>query len=203
MKVPDQKPVIDFFHQLLKKYGKTCKALAYGSVETQRKKFQALIEIGNLQGKKILDVGCGFGDLALFIKEKGYECDYTGIDIAPEIIQAGKELHPQLNILVADILSFEGNEIYDFVLSTGFNCVLTGHNWETLSLAMKRMYELAKEGVAIGMVSSYREPKDPSTYYASPEEVFKLAMSLTKRVILRHDYLPHDFTIYLYKKDLS
>jgi hypothetical protein len=36
--------------------------------------------------------------------------------------------------------------------------------------------------------------------YFSPEEMFGYAKSLTKFVRLRHDYLPHHFTLYLYKE---
>lgn len=38
-------------------------------------------------------------------------------------------------------------------------------------------------------------------YYYSPEEIFGFCKDLTKRVALRHDYMPYEFTVYLYKQE--
>ena len=37
--------------------------------------------------------------------------------------------------------------------------------------------------------------------YSDPSQVFRFCKSLSEWVVLRHDYLPHDFTIYMYKNN--
>jgi len=199
----ENKKVARFFDDLTQKHGFGFKSLAYGSLESQLKKFQALIEVGiNKESKvvTVLDVGCGFGDLAEFMKKKNIKFKYKGIDISSKIIKIAKEKRPYLDITMADILEMKGKKLFDYVLCTGFNCVKTGCNWEVLQEAAKRMFGLAKKAVAISSVSNCRINKNKDTYYTSPERFFTYCMkNLTRKIILRHDYLPHDFTVYLYK----
>lgn len=198
----NERKVIDFFENLLGRYGYSVKSLAYGSEESQRKKFEVLTQIGDLSNATILDVGCGFGDLYDFLKNKGLKVDYWGCDISPKMIELAKEKRPFLRFEVADILTWADRERFDYVLSTGFNCVKTGNNESLLRKMIEKMYGLCRIGVAVGMVSTYQTNQNEQTYYASPEDVFSYCMSLCKRVVLRHDYMPHDFTIYLYKREI-
>jgi len=199
----ENKQVAKLFDTLTEKYGFNIKSLAYGLKKSQLKKFQALIDIGLERERKritILDVGCGFGDLAEFMKKKNIDFKYKGIDISSKIVAIANKEKPHLDISELDILEMKGNNLFDYVLTTGFNCVKTGHNQKMLVQVATKMFELAKKGVAISSVSTYRTDKNKDTYYASPENFFRYCMkNLTKHVVLKHDYLPHDFTIYLYK----
>lgn len=199
----ENKQVAKFFDILTEKHGFNVASLAYGSKETQLKKFQALIDIGLEKEKDrvaIFDVGCGFGDLAEFMKKKDIDFKYKGIDISSKIVAIANKERPYLDISQLDVLEMEGDNLFDYILTTGFNCVKTGHNWEILLQTTTKMFELARKAVAISAVSTYRADKNKDTYYTSPERFFNYCIeNLTKRVVLRHDYLPHDFTIYLYK----
>ena len=63
------------------------------------------------------------------------------------------------------------------------------------------MFDLSKCGVAVDFMSNYVDFKNNIAYYASPEKIFKICKGLTKRVILRYDYMPYEFAIYMYKND--
>jgi hypothetical protein len=41
--------------------------------------------------------------------------------------------------------------------------------------------------------------QEPGEFYADPVEIVRFCRSLTPWVVLRHDYLAHDFTVYLYR----
>ncbi|MBI1182695.1 methyltransferase domain-containing protein [bacterium] len=45
---------------------------------------------------KVLDVGCGNGNISLFLGEKGY--DVKGIDISPDAIEVAKKRNPYTNV---------------------------------------------------------------------------------------------------------
>ena len=71
----------------------------------RRREFQRFIDL--LNGKKILDLGCGSGEHSLFFKEQGL--DVTAIDLSEEMIKLCKE--KGLNVFLMDIenLNFPEN----------------------------------------------------------------------------------------------
>jgi trans-aconitate methyltransferase len=66
-------------------------------------------------GERILDLGCGTGDLAKQIMEHG--ADVIGIDASPEMIGQAKQKYPDLNFSVADGTDFHFDEPFDAVFS--------------------------------------------------------------------------------------
>lgn len=69
----------------------------------------------------ILDIGCGPGQLALLLRDKGLP-DYLGIDFSPERVEQAKKACPEFNFVLADIFETDLLETqrYDAVLCTEF-----------------------------------------------------------------------------------
>jgi SAM-dependent methyltransferase len=55
--------------------------------------FDALVELGDLRGRRILDVGCGTGRLAAALAEVG-RAKVWGIDASPEMVAVARETLP-------------------------------------------------------------------------------------------------------------
>jgi len=53
--------------------------------------------------------------------------------------------------------------------------------------------------MAVNMLSTYVDYRDKTLSYVKPEMAFGLAKTMTPRVVLRYDYMPYEFTLYLYK----
>lgn len=70
------------------------------------------------KGAKLLDVGCGTGDLYSLVLEKGYH--YCGIDISRDMISVARIRFPNTEFVVADacFLSQAHQDTYDVVLLT-------------------------------------------------------------------------------------
>lgn len=66
---------------------------------------------------------------------------------------------------------------------------------------LMKMFELCNKGVAANFVSSYVDFRNENLYYAKPEEIFSFCKTLSRRMVLRHDYMPFEFCIYIYKDD--
>ncbi|MEM6343456.1 MAG: methyltransferase domain-containing protein [Bacteroidota bacterium] len=66
-------------------------------------------------GERILDLGCGTGDLALKIKEAGAEV--FGVDNSPEMIAQAKEKYPDLDFAVADGRTLGFTKEFDAIFS--------------------------------------------------------------------------------------
>lgn len=69
----------------------TVEALGWRNMNSQQLRFQALVKVGNLNGAKILDIGCGYGDLKAFLDSHFSDFDYTGIDQMPEFIAEARK----------------------------------------------------------------------------------------------------------------
>lgn len=195
----DQAKVKGFFEDLLKKHGVSFKSLGYKAKESQLIRFAILAQVGDLNHSSILDVGCGFAEFYDFLREQGLQVDYHGCDVSAEMIAIARKSHPKLHLEVVDFLKWESAQTWDYVISSGINNIKTSTNLEFCRKLIEKMFALCKVGVAVNMLSAYASSHDPKSYYAQPEDIFGFCMELTNRVVLRHDYKPNDFTLYLYK----
>lgn len=195
---------LKFYKKLFDKYGDDVKSLEWGSKVSQEKRFKILCEIGNLDNTSILDVGCGMGDLYYFLKQKRIRFRYTGYDIFPDFIKIAKKKYPMANFKIKDILTQKENKKFDYVFSSGLFNVKVGNNEDFVKKMLKKMFEICKKGVGVNFQSIYCDKEylnDEDTYFFSPEKVLFTAFQLNRKIILRHDYMPHDFTIYIYKEE--
>ena len=193
--------VKDFFNKLVEKHGYSPKSLAYSGEKSQKIKFNIVTEVGIEDNCSVLDVGCGFGDYFNYLKQKGVKnVKYCGIDISNKIVDFAKEKNSLVNVIQGNVLDLSDDEKYDYVISLGFNCVKTGSNWETLTQVLDKMWKLSKKGIAYNAISTFSEISPRGIYFVSPVKVIDYIMNnLTYNVVLRHDYMQHDFTIYAYK----
>lgn len=66
-------------------------------------------------GERILDLGCGTGDLTKQIQEQGAEA--VAIDASAEMIAKSKDKYPELNFSTADAANFHFDEPFDAVFT--------------------------------------------------------------------------------------
>ncbi|MCX6580703.1 MAG: class I SAM-dependent methyltransferase [Candidatus Aminicenantes bacterium] len=170
------------------------------------KRFEKILELGDFNGKRLLDVGCGVGGLYRFLKEKGIDCDYSGVDINPGMIASAREKYPENKdkFFLFDILEKQMTETFDYVIAVGpLNLVFeTLRNMDFTLRLMKEMYRLAIVGSAISMTSSFTRKPNDETFYYDPAAVLSETAKFCVNVKIDHTYLPHDFTIFCYKSDL-
>ncbi len=170
------------------------------------KRFEKIIELADFNGKTLLDVGCGIGGLLDFLKERNIKCQYTGIDINPQMIEKAKELHQESknDFLVVDILEEDYNIKYDYVVSNGpLNLIFEdGMNMDITMKMIRKMYELCKSGMMITMTSSLTRKPNPQTFYYNPVDILGKTFEFCTNVRWDHTYLPHDFALFCYRKDL-
>lgn len=78
---------------------------------------QLLELIGPVAGVKVLDVGCGFGDLCKILKDRG--ADVTGTDVSSEMINTATQRHPSLRrkLHTMNIEDLDDTKTYDVIVS--------------------------------------------------------------------------------------
>jgi SAM-dependent methyltransferase len=198
-----ERKVLDFYAERWREYGYDTRSLGIGSRESQEVRFDVLAQIGDLRNTSILDVGCGFGDLHSYLETRGIPVRYTGLDIQPAFIEEAHRRHPGDEFFCADVERFEPKEPPDYVLISGtFNVKFREDQEAWVFRILRRLFERARRGLGINMLSTYYDPGHfrDDMFYCEPERALAQAHAITRWVTLRHDYLPHDFTLYLYRK---
>ena len=75
------------------------------------------------------------------------------------------------------------------------------HWWEISEKLLKKMFTICKKGLAANFLSNLSVKQDDiDSYFADPRLILSFSQSrLSNKVVLRHDYKPNDFTMYIYK----
>ncbi len=192
--------VLSFYDRKLRMFGDRPEALGWTS-EGQLLRYEALLDIADsIRGKKILDFGCGKGDFYRFLKERSIQVNYTGLDINEKLIGMAQQKHPEAAFRVFDIGQDNLNEDFDYVFLCGvFNLGVQGLK-ELVKIALRKLFDHCEIGLAFNALSSHSPEKDFELQYFSPEELFTFAIeNLSNSVSIRHDRLPHDFTLFVYR----
>ncbi|MBN2057872.1 MAG: class I SAM-dependent methyltransferase [Candidatus Saganbacteria bacterium] len=213
----DKRKQIEYFEGLLAKHGENFLALDWNSNESQKLRYQVFREIFIYAQKaaniSVLDVGCGFGDLYGFFKSEKMlgrqKIRYTGYDISEKLLEVARKKYPEARFELKDILEDRHVPKFDYILASGiFNIRTTdsGSHIEFVKAMLLRMSDLAKHGVAANFLSEgalpISVPEDVNSgryYYFKPEEIMSFCRFISSRFIIRHDYHPGDFTVYLLK----
>ena len=198
----DLQTIENFFNEKTQQNGYSIKSLDWGSKRTQQIRFHIFSEIASLENKSVLDVGCGFGDFFDFLTTTlGLNIEYTGVDISSKVVAQAKERNPQLNIIKLDILSQEVQK-HDYVFGSGIHNIKVEKNDELLQKMLEKMFALCNYGVATNMINkTYESSLAEHIYGYELQKVMDMTKKLTPFSVVRQDYLPNDFTLYLYKHD--
>ena len=193
--------LIEFYDQNVRKHNNDIKSVAWGSRESQQKRFEILSQIADLEGRSVLDVGCGLGDFYRWLKDRYRDIKYTGVDITPSMVELASKKHPGAKFYILDIL--ESNSVmpaYDFVFASGiFNRRITKHK-HFIKDTIVRMFDLSKQGIAFNIMSTKADFMEKKEYYADPGKMLDFCLGLSRKVALMHNYMPHDFTVFVYKQ---
>ncbi len=188
-----------FYNRHYKKFGERPEALRW-TPEGQLKRYYTFLEIApDLNNQKILDYGCGMGDFYKFLKRRGISVNYSGVDINENFINVAKKKYPEcaFRVMNVDEDSLEG--YYDYIFICGvFNLRVPGVQ-DDLRNALITLFKHCNKALALNALSSHTPTKDVELNYTPPEETMKFAIeNLSPSVVLRHDRIPNDFTLFIY-----
>ena len=194
--------VAGYYEELVERHGDSPRSCDWGDHRSQIARFEVVASVAPLEGRRILDVGCGLGHFADFLNERYREFTYVGVDLSEPMIKLGRDLHPGLDLRVANILTEDLGE-FDVVVASGIFYLLGEHAAELMKQIVSRMYSHARVAVAWNSLSAWASDQQEGEFYANPLEAVHFTRSLTPWVTLRHDYHPRDFTIYGYREQQS
>ncbi len=175
--------------------------LGWESEEAQRLRFDMLLESVGLEGRKLLDVGCGTGNLLEYIISKDIHVDYTGVDILDIMIeQARSKQLAAAKFYHVDLFKnnlFE-NGSFDVIYASGIFNLNLGNNRTFLIQALELFLRLSGEAVVFNLLHVDSPDREDKYHYFSPGEVGEILNSFSskiKKVELIESYLKNDFTV--------
>ncbi len=170
----------------------------------QEMRFKELINSIDLNGKRILDVGCGTGNLLEYINERFTGFEYTGVDILPHMINIAVAKKLTGKFICMDLFKnnpFKSNS-FDAIFSSGIFNLNLGNNKEFLFDALDVFQQLSNGTIAFNLLWDKSPDREDKYFYFDPDKVEQL---LTERynhwaVTISKGYLNNDFTVLLKKK---
>jgi SAM-dependent methyltransferase len=191
--------VISFFDRNLMLHGDRPEAVRW-TKPGQLLHYRAMLDIGDISGKKILDFGCGKGDFYQFLKDSGISVEYSGFDINEKLIAAARLKYPDADFRVFDTDRHVLDEDFDYIFLCGvFNLRVDGLD-EVIRDTLKQLFVRCRIGLAFNALSAHNPRKDFELNYTSPGELFAFAIeNLSPFVSLRHDRMSYDYVMFIYK----
>jgi SAM-dependent methyltransferase len=198
--------LLDFTHltedydKSLEEFGPGPKALLWWDYRSMAIRFRELVKDVPVDGKTILDAGCGLGDLLPYLYAKSPNFKYLGIDKKQEFIDVARQRYEGHEFKVGDPLN-QRLGMFDVVISSG---VMNGNvkNWlQKRQRIIANLFDQTGEVLAFNMAGG-REPIDNDSLiaYADAKEIFNYCKTLTKHSKLNTGYLHNDFTIVMHKR---
>ena len=172
------------------------RGVKWASKESQFTRFKVLCEIASDSFQsRILDVGCGLGHLVDYLLSQSFTGTYEGIDIVDQMVVNAKKRHPTFDFKTNDIDAIVCGSV-DYVMASGLFAFV---DLNLIQEMIPQLFLRATKGLAFNCLSTAAVHKEADVFYQDPTEIINFCKSITPTVMLRHDYMPHDFTIYMMK----
>lgn len=203
--------LVNYYQALFDQYGHTENALGW-TKNKQNIRFEQLFRFLHPLNGRLLDLGCGFGDMLKFLKncEDGQNIKYFGVDIMSDFIkEAQRTFMPTEGIFVcSDFFDFLGKEQdkFDYIVASGiFGLKLYEDEMEQYNY-IKSVFELAYDNCEVGFAMNFLSDKvdyhtSDSDFHASPSRILDLGYGLSRNVILDNGVMPFEFCITIFKDD--
>jgi SAM-dependent methyltransferase len=174
-------------------------ALGWRNKHDQQVRFETLANIADLNGKTVMDAGCGYADLYLFLKERYPQMThYYGIEqiteLANEAILRYGHL-PDTTFIPHNFLHTD-MPACDYILASGslnYGSSINGF----IYIAIEKLYNQCSRGLGFNLLSHI--PLDGTLVAYDPDEILAFCKTLSPNVALKADYDEVDFTIFIYR----
>jgi trans-aconitate methyltransferase len=187
-------------HRIAEYDGGAVEALGYRNEDSQLRRFGALATVGSFDGRSVLDVGCGHGDLKGYLDGRHCGFSYVGIDQMAEFIHQARARYgqrPSCYFCVADASDAELPEA-DYVLASGmlsYRCDDNGYYFAMI----EKMYRAANRALAFNMLDAATFSSHPLLAGHDAAAIMDFCAQLSPDARLVRGYLEDDFTVMMYR----
>jgi hypothetical protein len=107
--------------------------------------------------------------------------------------------HPDARFIAADFEDAKIDGKFDWVIESGiFNYKVSDHQ-AFVGNMVRKMFKTARKGIALDFLNNSGSFFSAGLYHPDPADLYRFCSKLSKRVVLRCDYKPTEFCVYVYK----
>lgn len=195
----DSSRVFKYHREMLTRFGPDSNiSLGWRDKRSQLVRFDALMEIGDLNGHSVLEAGCGTGDLFNFLMTRYPDLmSYVGVDFIPEMIDEARKriISPKANFWAVSFMSTVLPQA-DYVFASGSLNYATSEP-DYIYRAISHLFQLSRYGLGFNLLRFISSGDMLSAY--DPDDIIAFCQTLSDRVVLKDDYDREDFTVFVYK----
>ena len=191
---------IRYYHkERIAAYGEgNAHALGWKTQEGQKARFEVLAQIGNMHNCSVLDAGCGYGDLCIFLNKQFYGLRYIGIELEDEFLTQAMERCssiPETAFFTGDVAKAE-LPFTDYILASGlFNYPNSDPDYPFKTIT--KLFRNCRIGFGFNLLAKTNDANGFLVTY-EPETIMIFCKSLSSHVVLKEGYYENDFTVMMY-----
>jgi SAM-dependent methyltransferase len=200
------RPITDYYTEKITTYGPTPNGVDWKDSKSQSIRLEKIVQI--LPRDEIFslnDLGCGYGELAFYLRNSGFNFKYFGYDISHKMIEeARKNLGEFSNVRLFTSSKLEDER--DYSVASGIFSVKAEVEkpiWEKHILdTINMMYEKTKKSFSFNILSSHSDERmqKEHLYYGDPSFFLSYCINnFSREVRLDHSYGLYEFTISVLK----
>jgi cyclopropane fatty-acyl-phospholipid synthase-like methyltransferase len=196
-----------YFQDKVLEHGPTAEGMDWKDAATQYLRFEMIAKYIDFSScPSILDVGCGGGEFLAFCEKKGHRCEYSGIDVVPEMVGFTNQRFGRDVAFQSDLESVPDSHKYDYVIASGtYNAKLTQDesSWRVFFYDnVARMYALSNKGAIFNCMTEHVEWRYDRLYYPTLSDLSAfITKSLTRDFIFDHSYPLFEMTVFIPKNN--
>ena len=193
--------MIDVYQDQFKQYGESPASLGCPKGR-QSLRFKALTK--NVTSGRLLDFGCGFGDLSLYLEKSKINVEYHGCDVMNEFLSVAKKNRPNDKFFLTKI-DESLNDNYDFIIACGvFNFLYYKDEKDHISSVyntIENLFKRCNHSLSVDFLSSVVDFTAPDAYHQDITDITKfISSNLSRRFQIDHSYMPYEFCIHIFKE---
>jgi len=185
-----------FYTSAIEMYGTSAKGVNWHSKQSQMLRFDLICKIlpKELNSFSLVDAGCGFGDLYLYLqKKKRLPLTYIGIDSIVDMYSIASE-NTGCEIIIADIIKDTIPNASYYICSGAMNVL---NEFET-HLFIRKCYESSQIAFIFNIL--HGDTKSETYNYLTTKQIKQIALDLgVRKIVLKDDYLDGDITVGFFK----
>jgi len=198
----------NYYENTLKMHGNNFRGMNWSSSKSQYLRFEQLCKIGVLKNNTLHDLGCGNGELLIFLKKNKIRFkSYLGTDISNIMIKLCEKKfskEKKTSFKTIDINKINNIKITDYVIASGiFNIKnnISSKVWKIYVFnTILKMFKFAKKGIAFNLMTFDTTYRDKKIFYLSADEILRfLRKKVSKKIIINHSYNLWEYTVFVYK----
>jgi SAM-dependent methyltransferase len=205
---PISKALAEHYSEKFSLHGPSSEGVDWGSDKARMflryDKMLRVADCGTGNRASLLDVGCGYGGLWSYAVDKKLDLDYTGIDVAGNMIEWARANMTDANFIEGDVLDHKFDREFDYVVCNGIltqKLKASGIDMDQFAARLiRRLFSLCTIGVAFNVMTTKVNYFANNLYYRNPAELLSWCLSeITPHIKLDHSYPLYEYTIYLYR----